>query len=172
MKPSHRMLTGEISWALIALSFVWSGMGGWPLAASHLHQALERQGVTWLWLAVIGIPALVLLVASVREYWAIERPPKDLARRWMLLDFDLSARIRSRCCLAMVISWAYMLYVMVKLAVPRETANGVFEGVRANAIMPIALFGCLCMFWFWWENRRVQRDVRKQTGVFPAYPAR
>lgn len=172
MKPSHRMLTGELSWSLVALAFVWSGMGGWPFEPSYLHRALERQGETWVWCLVIGIPALVLLGASVREYWAIEQWNTDPVRRWTILQFDRSARIRSRCCLAMSASWAYMFKVMLELAVLQATTNGVFEGVRANAIMPVALFGCVCTFWFWLENRRVQRDVRKATSSFPARMAR
>jgi hypothetical protein len=172
MKPSHRMLTGEIFGALVALSFAWSGMGGWPLEPSYLNRALERTGETVLWAVAIGIPALVLLVVSMREYWAIAHPPADTAKRWSIVEIDRSVRIRAWMCLAMSVSWAYMFKVMLELSVLRETANGVFEGVRANAIMPIALFGCLCMFWSWLENRRVQRDVRKATAVFPAYPAR
>lgn len=172
MKPSHRMLTGEIFGSFVALSFAWSGMGGWPLEPSYLHRALERHDVTWLWSTVIGIPALVLLAVSLREYFAFTHPPVDPARRWSIWQIERSARIRAWMCLAMSASWAYMFKVMVELSVLRETANGVFEGVRANAILPIALFGCLCMFWFWLENRRVQRDVRKHTAVFPAYPAR
>jgi MFS family permease len=166
------MLTGEIFGALVALSFAWSGMGGWPLLPSYLHRALDRTGETELWSIVIGIPALVLLVVSMREYWAIARPPADPAKRWSLIQIDRSVRIRGRMCLVMAASWAYMFKVMLELSVLRDTANHVFEGVRANAIMPIALFGCLCMFWSWLENRRVQRDVRKATGHFPAYPAR
>ena len=172
MKPSHRMLTGEIGWALVALSFAWSGMGGWPLEPSYLHRALDRQGETWLWSLVIGIPALVLFVVSMREYWAIAHPPADPAKRWSIFQIDRSVRIRACMCLVTSASWAYMFKVMLELSVLRDTANHVFEGVRANAIMPIALFGCLCMFWSWLENRRVQRDVRNKTGVFPAYPAR
>jgi hypothetical protein len=170
------MLTGEIGWAFVALSFAWSGMGGWPLEPSYLHRALERTGETVLWGVAIGIPALVLLVASLREYWAIAYPPADpwraRARRWSILQIDRSARIRGRMCLVLAGSWAYMFKVMLELSVLQETANGVFEGVRANAIIPISLFGCLCMFWSYLENRRVQRDVRKATGMFPAPPAR
>ncbi len=172
MKPSHRMLTGEISWSLVALAFMWSGAGGWPFEPSYLHRALERQGETWLWCLVIGIPAAVLLWASIREYMVIAYPPKDHKRRWTLIELDRSARIRSSCCLAMSASWAYMFKVMLELSVLKATANGIFEGVRANAIMPVALFGCVCTFWFWLENRRVQRDVRKATSSFPARMAR
>jgi len=172
MKPSHRMLTGEIGWAFVALSFAWSGMGGWPLEPSYLHRALERTGETVLWGAAIGIPALVLLIASLREYWAIAHWWADARKRWSIVQIDRSVRIRGRMCLVLAVSWAYMFKVMLELSGLEETANGVFEGVRANAIMPIALFGCLCMFWSYLENRRVQRDVRKATGRFTAHPVR
>lgn len=172
MKPSHRMLTGEISWALVALSFVWSGMGGWPLEASYLHRALDRLGETALWSAVLGVPAAVLFFASTREHFAFTHPPADPRKRWSLADLDRSARVRSVCSGLMCLSWLYIFKVVVELSVLRATPNGVFEGLRANAIMPIALAGAVCTFWFWWENRRVRRDVRKATGVFPAHPAR
>lgn len=165
MKPSRYMLTGEISWALVALSFAWSGVGGWPLAPSYLHRMLERQGESVLWALVIGIPALVLIVVSAREWFS---------RGWTMLKVERSCRLRGRLCLVMLVSWLYMFKVMLDGALASMFPNGVqaLDAPRANAMLPLALFGALCMLWFWSENRRVQRDVRKATGVFPAYPSR
>ena len=174
MKPSRYMLTGEISWALVALSFAWSGMGGWPMAPSYLSRMLERRGGGMfvseqvLWTVVIGVPALVLLFMSLREWWAHKR------HIWTMAQIEQSSRIRGRMCLVMFVSWLYMFKVMLAGAVASMFPNGVqmLDAPRANAMLPIALFGAVCMLWFWLENRRVQRDVRKATGVFPAYPGR
>ena len=168
MKPSRHMLTGEISWAMIAICYAWSGMGGWPLAPSYLYRMLERQGEQWIWTLVIGIPALVLLVVSSREWFA------NLRRtQWDMFRIERSSRLRGRLCLVMLVSWLYMFMVMLRSAFDSMFPNGAqaLDAPRANAMLPLALFGVICMFWFWWENKRVQRDVRKATGVFPAYPS-
>ena len=175
MKPSRYMLTGEISWALVAISFAWSGMGGWPLAESYLSRMLGRLDdagmlltTQFLWATVIGIPALILLFVSGREWWAHKR------HAWTMFQVERSSRLRARMCLVMFISWVYMLKVMIEGAIMSMFPNGaqMFDVPRANAMLPIAFFGALCMLWFWWENKRVMRDVRKATGVYPAYPSR
>ena len=114
-----------------------------------------------------GVPAVVLLFMSLREWCAHKR------RIWTMAQVEQSSRIRGRMCLVMVVSWLYMFKVMLAGAIATMFPNGVqaLDAPRANAMLPIALFGAICMLWFWMENRRVQRDVRKATGVFPALRA-
>lgn len=157
MKPSRAMITGELSWAWVALSFAWSGSGLWPFESSYLHVTLDRRGQEWIWSLFVGVPAVALMIASAREwfshcYFALA----PTMRSWSIFQLDKSASVRGWLCLALAFSWLYVLYVML-------TSTG-----RPNAILPVALGGLVFMIMFWLENRRVQRDIRKHTASFLA----
>lgn len=156
MKPSRSMITGELSWAWIAFAFAWSGSGFWPFGDSYLYRVLGRQDLDELWSIAVGVPALLLMFFSLREYAAHRWPPADPYKRWSIVQLDQSARIRGRMCLALLFSWAYVVYVLTNTQ------------ARPSALILIALGGVLFMGWFWTENRRVQRDIRKQTTSFRA----
>lgn len=160
MKPSRMMITGEISWAWVALAFAWSGSGIWPFDESYLNRILGRQEIDDLWAALVGVPALVLLYFSIRE-WVVHRwQSPDPRKRWTMIQLDRSTRMRGRMCLALLFSWAYVIYVLVNTQ------------AKPSALILVALGGAFFQGWFWLENRRVQRDIRKQTVSFPAAPAR
>ena len=155
MKPSRAMIPAEISWAYIALAFAWSGAGFWPFSDSYLNRILEKHEWEWLWLVYMGIPALALMIVSGREHFAHKR-----GRCNTLIDMDASARLRGRLSLALCFSWIYAEYVLVVVQ------------KRPSALLLIAAGGAFFMFYAWVENRRVQRDVRKQTGTYAAPAAR
>lgn len=169
MKPSRLMLTGEISWAIVGASFAWSGLGGWPLEQSYLNRALERHDGSILWALAIGVPSLLLLAASCWE-WAMRlRAERDPRHRLSIVDVERLARIRGRLCFWMALAWLYIFKVTLELS---TNGHAVEEVVRATERIPIALAGALMTFWFWTEGRRVQRDCRNETGVYPAHMAR
>lgn len=153
MKPSRAMIPAEVSWAYIALVFAWSGSGLWPFESSYLHKVLARDDGDTLWTVVIGLPAILLMIASLREYIA-HRWPKWGRRNWSMIDMDISARIRGRLCFALAFSWAYVVY-----AVLMHVAGGL-------TVLSLALGGFAFMLFSWVENRRVQRDIKKQTIGF------
>lgn len=156
MKPSRAMISGEISWAWVALAFAWSGSGLWPFAESYLHMVLDKRDLDEIWCAAIGIPSTLLMVASTREWIAHRWPSLDPLKRWTIQQLDNSARLRGRMCLALLFSWVYVTYILLRTS------------SRPSAITPVAIGGALFMLWFWIENRRVQRDIRKQTAGFPS----
>lgn len=159
MKPSRAMITGELSWAWIALGFAWSGSGLWPFGDSYLHMMLDKRDLDTLWVLAIGVPAALLMFASAREFIAYRWPPENPMRRWTIIQLEWSAKLRGRLCFALAFSWAYVFYVLVNTS------------TRPSAILPVAVGGFLFMMLFWIENRRVQRDIRKQTSSFPAVGA-
>jgi len=148
------MITGEISWAIVAIALAWSGAGIWPLHESYLHSVLDRRNYDSVWLAVIGAPAVLLIYFSIREYLAHSSPHPEPGKRWFNEDYRRSALIRGRLCFALTFSWIYIVYMMTR-----------FEG-RPSAITPIAIGGAVMCLWFWVENRRVQRECRKQNNDF------
>jgi hypothetical protein len=143
MKPSRAMITGEISWAFIALCFAWGGSGMWPFEASALHARLYDWDYNYLWTAVIGIPALGLMWISGTEYLSCQNSAWDFPR------INDSAHKRGRLCFALAFVWAYIFYVLNK-------------ATTEPAVMSlIALGGAWFCLWFWAENRRVQREYRR-----------
>lgn len=152
MRPSRAMITGEVSWAYIALCFAWAGAGGWPLEPTWLYYALLKAGHQVVWPLVMSIPALLLTVTSMRE-WCAHGVTARRVGGWGLVALDQSAKMRARLCLLMVLSWAYMLYML----------PAVSEGM--NVLEAIAAGGCGITWWFYKENRRVRREIRQQTFV-------
>lgn len=142
------MIFAEISWAYLAMCFAWAGAGFWPFEHAYLNRVLVRHEWEWLWLVFMGIPAVALMVASLREHYAHKH------RRMTIVDMDRSARLRGRLCLALAFSWTYAEYVFIVVQ------------SRPSALMLVAAGGVFFMSFAWIENRRVQRDVRKQTGSF------
>lgn len=149
------MITGELSWAWIALSFAWSGSGVWPFADSYLHAALDKRDLDWVWSVFVGAPAALLLIFSAREWLSHCSQRVGLARQWTIFQLERSAMVRGRLCLALVFSWLYVFYVI-----------STSPSSRPSAITPVAAGGAFFMLMFWLENRRVQRDIRKHTASF------
>lgn len=150
MKPSRAMIPGEISWAFIALAFAWAGSGAWPLEPGPLYRMVAKHAHPWIWGALLGAPALVLMWVSAREWraYCCRRVP----RCWSLHELEASARRRGRLCLALLAGWLYMLKI----------AGGAIHGTSATAA--VAAGGIAFMLWFYVENRRVQREIRVQNG--------
>lgn len=156
MKPSRMMITGELGWAWVAIVFAYVGAGLPPFQMAYLHLALDKADVDWLWGFAVGAPGLALLVFALREYLAFRYPSVDIQRRWTLVEIDRSARLRGRMNLALAFSWAYIIYANL------QTSS------RPSVVLPVAAGGIIFSLWFWVENRRVQRDIRKDTASFPS----
>lgn len=155
MKPSRAMIPAEISWAYIALSLAWSGANMWPFKITWLNEVLTKAGHDILWPVFIVIPAAGLMFFSGREYIASRWPSKDPRKRWSLDRIESSARARGWLSLLLAFSFGYMVYVLS------------IVGKHPNSIMLIAVGGVVFTLWSWLENRRVQREYREHTGIFP-----
>lgn len=153
MKPSRAMIPGEISWAFIALAYAWAGAGAWPLQPGSLYYVVSRHAHPALWGLLLGVPALLLMLASAREWAAHFRACGDYTQRWSVEELHRSAQLRGRLCLALIAGWGYMIKI----------AAGITSG--ANATSVVALGGVLFMLWFYIENRRVQREIRCQAAA-------
>ena len=149
------MIPAEISWAYIAFCFAWAGGGFWPFDDAYLNRVLERKGWEFLWLFSMGIPALSLMIVSARELYLYRK-----GRCNSLLAIDLFAKWRSRLSVVLLFSWLYAVF----------TLHAVQK--HPSALKMVAYGGVCFMFWAWLENKRVRRDVRKQTGTFAAPAAR
>jgi hypothetical protein len=162
MKPSRAMITGEISWAFVALCFAWSGSGLWPMQSTYLHDLLDQRAQDVWWTLFIGVPSLGLFVVSLREYvgsYDRRRAPRARAQRWPLEKLERSAHIRGWLCATLAFSWTYIAYMLLKLS------------ARPSAILPVAVGGAVFAIWFLIENRRVQRECRKRADVHSAAAA-
>ena len=144
-KPSRAMISGELSWAFMALLLAWSGSGLLGMEGSFLNRALVARGefVIAYWSVLIGVPALALVFCSGREYLLSKR------ERWSMEQLLRSSRTRFWCCVALAFSWLYMLNVIWGF------------GTRTSALRGIALGGLLFTMWFVWENGRVRRECEK-----------
>lgn len=149
MKPSRAMLTGELSWAFVAVCVAWAGSGLWPMEGTHLHSILYTWKYDYLWTGLIGIPALALLWVSAKEHFLCHNQPNF----WDLGKINASASLRGRLCLMLAFTWAYILYVMVNVVAEYST------------LTLVSLGGVVFCLWFWTENRRVQRDFRKHSAI-------
>lgn len=147
MKPSRAMISGEMSWAFVALAFAWAGV----TQGSYLNRLLEQHAEPLLWGVLLAGPALVLMALSVREWIA-----HSSRRCWGIVELEASARWRGRLCLALIAGWLYMLKIAATFS------SG------ANATSAVALGGVVFMLWFYIQNRRVQREIRVQTAQFGA----
>lgn len=148
------MITGEMSWAWIALSFAWAGSGIWPFDGSHLHQVLDRRGLDEIWALFVGLPAAALLYFSSREWVAHCAARNGFAAAWSVIENARSAKWRARLCMTLTFSWMYVFYALVSA-----------HNNKPSALIPVALGGVVFMLMFWLENRRVQRDIRKSSSI-------
>lgn len=139
MKPSRGMISGELSWAFVALC-----VGLQPYTSSWLYsRLLETRSPPELWSALLIVPALGLIVIGIVE----------LAKHgsWSCVEVARSARWRGRLCLTSTLGWLYMVKV---LAVD-------LNRVSVSTSMLFALGGVVFMSWFYKENRRARREIRK-----------
>lgn len=144
-RPSRAMISGEMSWAAIALVLAWSGSGLGGMAGSYLNHVLAQKHwlEPFLWAAVIGVPAAALLVVSAWEYALSKR------HAWALDRVELWARLRGGLDVALAFSWLYMVHVL-------ETMSA-----RPSALRGFGMLGIAFCAWFVIENRRVRRHCRK-----------
>lgn len=152
MRPSRAMITGELSWAWFALTFAWAGSGLWPFHGSYLHRVLDNADMDVVWSFLIGLPAGALMFFSAREWLAHCRQRTSGRPQWTMVQLDHSVRLRGWLCFALAFSWLYVIYIML-LTSPR------------SPLTMIAAGGVFFMLMFWVENRRVQRDIKKQTSA-------
>ena len=139
MKPSRAMIPGEILCAVFGIVFAWFGWAqmGW------LKTVLESRGESVIWMALLGIPAMVTLIFDVREWM--------LWRRWNLIKREQTARWRGRAVAAQGLCWLYAVYV------------GYDYGAQLVGTLGIVCFG-FCV-WAYVENRRTCREIRYATAI-------
>ena len=145
LRPSRGMISGELSWAAIALVLAWSGSGLLGMDGSYLNQVMERSSRfgPLLWTVLVGAPALALMTVSLREYLLAGR------EAWPLEQLEQSAAVRAWLSAALAFSWLYMLHVLTTIS------------ARPSALRGLAIAGLVFCAWFVWENRRVQRECRQ-----------
>lgn len=154
MKPSRAMIPGELSWAFLSLCYALAGSGIPPFGAGSLYYALNEHASPELWALLLAVPALVLIWAASREWFAHHRCCSgDEGACWLPSQLYHSAKIRGWCCLWSIPGYGYMLKVLVH------------DLQRASVLAVIAAGGCVFMWWFYVENRRVRREVRKHGGL-------
>ena len=145
------MITGEMSWAFVALCFAVAGSGVAPFGDGPMYQALAKKASPLLWCVLIGGPAIALMFTSAAEWCAHNNGCRGLVARWSIFQIERSAIWRGRFCLALLCGWGYMLKVLI------------VDLARPSVMQPIAAGAILFMWWFYKENRRVRREIRRDT---------
>lgn len=162
MKPSRAMIPGEMSWAFIALIYGWSGSGFLGLLPpGPLHSLVLGVSDPMLWSLVLIVPALALLVLGFREWHAHIKCGEEDKEPWTLAQVQWSVSWRARLCICMVFSWMYLAKVIFDAMVAHNRYG-------ISSLIFVAFGGVVFMWWFYKENRRVKREVRKNTAGITA----
>jgi hypothetical protein len=140
-RPSRGMISGELSWAFVALAFAWAGSGLWPFEGGYLARTLTAKDLdeAWPWLT-LG-PSLWLVAASGWELVGNRR------RDWPAQKVVHAVGCRFWANTGLLFCWVYILYALTRLG---------FAGVLSF----VAAGGCAFAAWFIVENRRVLREFR------------
>lgn len=146
--PSRGMISGEISWAFFAVCFAYAGSGIPPFHDGPLYLALSARAEPLLWSLLLALPSITLFALDARELVAHRRCISDCAHCWTCDELARSAMLRGRLCLALLLGWGYMLHVMA-------------HATKFSVLALIAAGGCVFMWWFYKENRRVRREIHK-----------
>lgn len=118
-----------------------------PFEQSLLHHTLRADDQHVAWPLLVAGPALGLVLVSGREWLSYSSD-------WPLSELDWSAKFRSWFCLLLIVSWLYILCVLIPTVGP-----GV-EGF--NTLIMLAFGGLVFTILFYMENRRLLRDIRDQ----------
>lgn len=151
--PSRAMISGELSWSFFAFWFALAGSGVPWLGRGALYQALVQHASPVLWGVLLGVPAVCLFLVSLREWCAHTNACRRDEPRWSVFQQDRSAMWRARLCLLSLLSWLYMVKVLVA------------DLHRISVLLPVAMGGCVFMWIFYKENRRVRREIRGSTTI-------
>lgn len=152
MRPSRGMIPGELSWAVIAMIFAVAGAGIGPFDGGYLTKIVSQVAHPVIWALVLGAPAIALFTLGAVE-WRAHCCQGQQA--WTRAQLAKSVRWRGWMNLALIFSWGYLLKEIVLDAEK-----------KAFTVTPaIAVAGIFFMFWFYKENRRVARDLRKHASL-------
>lgn len=149
LTPSRGMISGELFAAFVAICYALAGSGLPPVGDGYLYHSLFKYSHPWLWSVMLGVPALLLVIADVRELAAHRRCCHDSSSCWSSKSLEESARWRGRFDLALLFGWAYMLKVLL------------VDLDKISVMAAVAAGACGFSWWFYKENRRVRRDIRK-----------
>jgi hypothetical protein len=157
VRPSRAMISGEFSWAFVALVYAWAGAGAWPFEPGVFYHALQATDHPTVWPIVIAPPALALMIVSGNEWLSHLGTYRRMGRGWTLAELDQSVKFRGWCCLLLIMAWLYMLYVLLPAFGPQV------EG--AKTLIALAIGGIVFTGWFYIENRRVRREIRNHISL-------
>ena len=149
MKPSRGMIPMELLIACLSLSFALVGGLGWPPPEGPLYGLLVEKGQSVVWLVLLGTPAAVLAGLGAAEW--------RRGRHWDVVRLDRSCCHRSWLVGIQGLCWLYGLYL--PLAAPWTNLRGI------ALISVVMMFFCA---WSYVENRRVRREIRRETTSFLA----
>lgn len=140
-RPSRAMLSGELSWAFIALAFALIGSGLWPYGEGYLYRVIERGGfaASWPWMTIP--PSVWLLGTALHELLGNRR------RDWPTEKVVRSVMCRGWANAWLLFCWLYVIYALARIGL-------------VSLIITVAVGGAAFSLWFIWENRRVQREFR------------
>lgn len=137
--PSRGMLSGEISWAFIAIALGWGGTGFFPFEDGYLVRILRENGFDNTWPLMTLTPSIWLFIVSTRELVA------NRARAWPVEKALWSIQLRFWASALLLLCWVYIAYAFSKM--------GLF-----GVLNVIAVGGACFALWSIWENRRVVRE--------------